>query len=30
VDRIRCQGNSVVPQTAREAFKRLIGMEKLS
>lgn len=29
-DRIRALGNGWVPQTAREAFKRLIGMEKLS
>lgn len=27
VDRIRCQGNSVVPQTAREAFKKLAGLQ---
>lgn len=29
-DRARALGNGWVPQTAREAFKRLIGMEKLS
>jgi hypothetical protein len=26
VDRIKCLGNAVVPEQAKEAFKRLLGV----